>query len=368
MTHVLSLVSYQILPARTGGQRSIALFNKYLARHVNLTCVTTRSNQVAGTEGYPVLNILSDSPARYMNPFYFFTLRTIIHSRRVTHLLVEHPYYGWLAVLLKWFCGIKLVVRSQNIEGLRWKGLGKSWWNLLWYYERWVHRRADYNFFIQQDDLSYALRQFRLQPHRCTLITYGIETADIPSPDEKKQAKAFLQQQHAIPASHRILLFNGTFSYAPNLNALQRLLQTINPVLHERGDFPYTLLICGKDIPAIFSQQAFPNVIFAGFVEKVEQYFMGVDVFLNPVTEGGGIKTKLVEALSYNTNTVSAANGAIGVDPALCNGKLFLTPDDLTGFTEAIIQATHYQADLPFTFFRHFYWGYIAEKAAGFIK
>src|SRR6185369_16319202 len=101
MINVLSIVPYQVLPAKFGGQKGIALFNKYFATHVNLVCVTTRSNDPAAAQGYEVLNILSNSPLRYINFFYFFTLRKIIRQRQITHLLIEHPYYGWLGMMLK---------------------------------------------------------------------------------------------------------------------------------------------------------------------------------------------------------------------------------------------------------------------------
>ncbi len=65
---VLSLVSYTVFPARTGGQRGIALMEQYLAREVDLVCVTVRSNDPKYA-AYPVFNILSNSPLRYINPF-----------------------------------------------------------------------------------------------------------------------------------------------------------------------------------------------------------------------------------------------------------------------------------------------------------
>ncbi|HUR10079.1 MAG TPA: hypothetical protein VM012_01845, partial [Flavitalea sp.] len=92
MINALSLVSYHFLPARVGGQKGIALFNKYFAGHVKLFCVTTKNND-PDEAIYPVLPILSDSPFRYINPFYFFSLKKIIREKNITHLILEHPYY-----------------------------------------------------------------------------------------------------------------------------------------------------------------------------------------------------------------------------------------------------------------------------------
>lgn len=364
---VASIVSYKILPAVLGGQRGIALFCKYMARHVPFTCITTRNNDARLAEGYEVVNVFSNTPLRYINPFYFFSIRSIIRQKQVTHIILEHPYYGWLGLLLKWFTGVRLVIHSHNIEGLRWKTLGKWWWKILWYYEKKVHQQADYNFFIQDSDRSYAIEHFRLQPARCITVTYGIEWNTPPSAQDKEAARKTLLQRHGIPAHHSLLLFNGAFNYAPNLNALERILNLVNPVLQKQSSFNYTILICGKDIPASLSGQPWPNVVFAGFVDDITTYFKGADVFMNPITEGGGIKTKLVEALAYDLNTVSTTHGAIGIDPAICNNKLQITDEIENGFAEKIIQLAGYKASTPPEFFEHFYWDRIAQRAARFI-
>ncbi|HEY2648320.1 MAG TPA: glycosyltransferase family 4 protein, partial [Puia sp.] len=114
---------------------------------------------------------------------------------------------------------------------------------------------------------------------------------------------------------------------------------------------------------------SYPNVIVLGFVENLELYLTGCNVFLNPVQSGGGIKTKLVEALAFNLNTVSTDNGAIGLDPALCNGKLIVCPDsDWNSFAEAVARAISMKAQMPPDFYIQFYWGNITKRAADFIS
>jgi hypothetical protein len=365
---VLGLVSYKILPAKTGGQKDISLFYKYFSRHIPLLCITTRSNDPKAAAGYKVINELSNSAIRYINIFYYFKLRSIIRRHQITHLELEHPYYGWLAVLLKWFTGIKLIVHSHNIEGTRFKSIGKWWWKGLWLYEKWVHRQADHNFFKQDEDREYAIQHFGLLPSKCLTTTYGIEWNTVLTAEEKKQARQTIQTQHGIPAHHSILLFNGAFNYLPNINGLRAIIEQIDPQLRSIAGFQYTILICGMDIPEEFTSKQYSHIIIAGFVPDISIYFKGADVFLNPVVEGGGIKTKLVEALGHNMNAVSSNNGAIGVLPSICGGKLTLTDDQLNGFAEAIVQAASYQADIPQIYFNHFYWGEITRKAAAFIQ
>ncbi|TAH05668.1 MAG: hypothetical protein EAZ16_01620 [Sphingobacteriales bacterium] len=223
-----------------------------------------------------------------------------------------------------------MAVHSHNIESTRWKSLGKWWWKILWLYEKATHAAAHYNFFIHDDDKRFAVEQFNLNPAACTTVTYGIDWSERPSDDERVRCRQLLQQQYGISPEEKILLFNGALDYAPNLQAVKKIITTINPLLLQTG-FAYRIIIC------------------------------------NPVIEGGGIKTKLVEALGYGTAAVSTTNGAIGVNKEDAGDLLTITNDnDWPAFVQAIIKTQ--PAVLPNHFFTKFYWGYIAQKVIAFIK
>jgi glycosyltransferase involved in cell wall biosynthesis len=366
--NIISLVSYPFLPARSGGQKGIALFYKYFSRHHRVTVITTKKNQVASADGYEVQNILSDSAFRYINPFIFFTIRKRIREKKASHLILEHPYYGWLGFLLKKFTGIQLIVHSHNMEGNRWRSLGKWWWRILWNYEKQTHRCADFNFFIQNDDRNYAINEFGLDENKCITVSFGTEIPTVPTRENKESASLKIRARWQIPEQVPLLLFNGAFRYTPNREALDNLIFRINPILKGKG-LSYLILIIGLDIPESFTDGSYPDIRILGFVQDLELYLTGCDVFLNPVRSGGGIKTKLVEALAYNLNAVSTANGAIGIDPGLCKGKLITCPDhNWSLFSEAIIRAIDLKETMPKGFYDMFYWGNIAQRAARFIE
>jgi polysaccharide biosynthesis protein PslH len=368
MHTVLSIVPYKFLPAKVGGQKGIALFNKHFAKRVRLVCVTVSSNDASQAEGYEVRAWLSTSPLRYINPFYFFKLKRLLKQTNASVLLIEHPYYGWLGTLLKRSTGLPLAVHSHNMEGLRFRTMGKWWWKILAQYERFTHRQADYNFFIHDQDRHYAIKEFGLNPHKCITVTYGIEWSQPPSRLQMQAAGRELRTMHGIAPDESILLFNGAFNYKPNLDALNLIIQTINPKLQQAG-FKYRIIICGRDIPQDILQTQYPNMTILGFVDDINLYFRGANVFINPVNEGGGIKTKLVEALGHNLNAVSTENGAIGVDPAICNGKLLVSAnDDWESFAGNIIAAARIDADIPEEYFQHFYWGHVIQKLVEFLN
>lgn len=366
---VLSLVSYRFLPAKMGGQKGIALFNRYLASTLSLTCATTTANETTGNEGYTILPVMGQSKWRYISLPLFFKLRKIIKQEGFTHLILEHPYYGWLGTLLKWATGIKLIVHSHNIESHRFKSMNKWWWGILWNYEKFTHRRADHNFFIHDDDRNYAILHFGLKAENCTTITYGFEMQAPPSKNERSVAKKILCEKHGIAENARIMLFNGTLDYLPNQEALNNILEQINPLLLSSG-ISYHILICGNRLPEkyhLLEEYRDRYITYAGFVEDINLYFKGADIFLNPVKEGGGIKTKVVEALGNDLSVISTKNGAIGIPLEITGGKLLLVEnDDWQGFLKAATKAD-IQKTIPSAYFDHFFWGHIAAKAKAVI-
>jgi hypothetical protein len=163
------------------------------------------------------------------------------------------------------------------------------------------------------------------------------------------------------------LLFNGTLHYQPNLDAIDVIIKKINPVLLSAIDFKYKILICGKGLPEAYdklNKYKDSNIIYAGFVDDIRPYFTGADIFINPIIDGGGIKTKLVEALGYNMNVVTTANGAFGVPATITNNKMVIVDNnDWELFAKQIIIADTSAIISP-VFFEHFYWKEIVKKAA----
>jgi glycosyltransferase involved in cell wall biosynthesis len=165
-------------------------------------------------------------------------------------------------------------------------------------------------------------------------------------------------------------LFNGTLDYKPNVDAIERIIDSINPALMAKTGFTYKIIICGKSLPASFNglqHQLQNNIIYAGFVDDINIYFYGADIFINPVTDGGGIKTKLIEALTADLCCITTRSGATGVPSVVTGKKMLVTEDDdWKSFADAIF-AADISAHIPAVFFEHFYWGNIAAKAATII-
>ena len=354
------LAPYGIYPTTSGGKKYIVLFSKYLQEifpvHTFTTSAVPDEQQV-----YPVLG---ESKLRYANPMLFFTLKKIIKEKKITHLIMEHPYFAWLGWMLKNACGISLTMQSHNIEAVRFKTLGKWWWRLLHAYEGWAHRQADQNFFITEEDRQYAINYYKLNPGKCHCVTYGTEREQAPSSAERLAARQWLNAKYQINDNEQVILFVGSLGYGPNTEAVEIICRSIHPLLNNARDFDYKILICGAGLPeSLSSLKESVNVIFTGFVKDIDLYFRGADVFINPIISGGGIKTKLVEALGNNLNVVSTLTGAVGVDINITNQKMNIVKDnDWRGFVKKIISSNN-AANIGKDFFEHFNWTNISKKA-----
>ena len=364
MRRIAAVIPYKIYPYNSGGQKSIALFYHFFSKKTEITLICTSNNTKPADAAYTIAPLLGSSVTRYINPFLYFTIKPIINKNKIDVIVFEQPYFGWLAFLLKKLLKVKIIIRSHNIEGLRFKSLHKWWWKILWHYEKWAHSIADFTFFIQQNDKKYAVANFKLDPNKTAVITSGITWNEPPTSAEKENAKRHLKKLYNLSHDEAIIFFNGAFDYKPNKDALEIIVSTINPELLSKSNFRYKIIVCGRNIPEEILKQTFPNIILAGFAEDIDTYYKGSDIFINPVNDGGGIKTKLVEALGFNLTSVSTVNGAIGIDTNICNGKLLLCGNsNYNDFSSKIIKACAVQADIGKEFYQHFYWGNIIDKA-----
>ncbi len=271
---------------------------------------------------------------------------------------------GWLGWLIKKSCNIPLVVHTHNIEYLRFKSVGKLWWPILMGYEKWVLNMADIVFCISEEDKQFMIKELSVKESKCHVITFGLPIPSIPN--DKQVCSDTVRKLHNIDTKEAIILFNGQLNYGPNLNAVNDILNHINPLLLKSG-LAYKIIICGKFLPEELNglkDYANKNIIYAGMVPDIELYFKAADIFINPVLSGGGIKTKLVEALGYNTTVISAATGAIGCDREASGDKLVVIKDnDWAAFTKAIIEKLNQPITTPDSFYAKYYWGNITKKA-----
>ena len=363
MKKVLAIAPYPYLPYFSDGQKFIAQFYKYLSQQVQLTVITVPGTDPA-LANYNVIPLLKAGFSRYMDRSLVKKLTRLINDEGFETVIWEHPYYAWLATAVKKRTGIRTILHTHNIEYQRFRSTGRWWWPFLRAYEKWAFRKADHLLFITPEDMAFATHKWKIPASGCSELPFGVEWDS--QPRDREQASAALRALHGIGPGETILFFNGLLSYAPNLEALRFIIDEVNPVLKTMPGFRYRILVSGKGLPAEMNNLSAyipENISYTGFVEDIDLYFRGSDLLLNPVQRGGGIKTKMVEAIAAGTTVIAGENGATGMDPAICGNKLVVVADqDPRLFAEAIIKTAGKQELTPPQFYTFYYWENIISR------
>lgn len=158
---------------------------------------------------------------------------------------------------------------------------------------------------------------------------YGpLETCVVPSgfdPDYFRSGET-----PALRTPHRIL-FLGTLSYGPNVDAILRFVRILPRIAESRPDVAFDIVggDAAREVNALHGQRV--NVI--GSVRDVRPYLEGAALLVVPLRIGGGTRLKIVEALAMGCPVVSTRVGAEGLD--LADREHLRLVDDEEGLARA---------------------------------
>jgi glycosyltransferase involved in cell wall biosynthesis len=132
-----------------------------------------------------------------------------------------------------------------------------------------------------------------------------------------------------------VLLFLGACTYPPNVQAAERMVAKILPLVR-RAVPGARLLLAGKDSEKLPSRGAAPEgVEYLGFVDDLDALYARTRVVCCPISQGGGTRVKLVEAAGYARPMVATRIGAEGLE--FVDGEDILLRDDDAGFAAACV-------------------------------
>lgn len=360
-SHVAVVVPYRFVPPRNGGHKAAYGLCRFLAKRTRVTAISTPDNEAAAAP-FELKGLLGKSVTRYLLPGGARRIGRYFRAEEVTHCMAFQPF---IALLLYFPCrrqGVALSIYIQNLEYQRFRSMGKPWWPLVFGVEWLAFRLARHLYFISPDEVAPGQRVFGLTPEKCSVLPYGTPYAQQPG---RQPARLHIRQKHGYGEEECLIIFFGPQTYLPNLEAVERIVQHIEPAFRQIADFPYRFLICGGGLPEAYQKlQAYERVKYLGYVEDIEAYVQAAELMVNPVNSGGGVKTKLVEAIALGTTVVSSYTGALGVEPEACGPKLIRVEDEDYGtFAEALQQAfLRGPCPTPASFYEKYYWGNIVQN------
>jgi hypothetical protein len=129
----------------------------------------------------------------------------------------------------------------------------------------------------------------------------GIEVRHLPTPIATPTAIP------PLPGTATVGLI-GSFMYQPNADAAEQLSRVWLPAIERAG---WTIAIAGRDA----DQLRLPaTVLNLGEVDSVAQFYSFIDAAVVPVRRGGGMKVKVIEALSWGRSVAATAFALEGFD------------------------------------------------------
>lgn len=368
MKKIAVIVPYRFLPAQSGGHRYIEGWLQALSKHATVTVIGTANNTISPNSSYRLLPVLANSFFRYTDFTLVGTIKELIARNQYDLLIWEHPYYSWLAHQLKKETGIPYLLHTHNIEYQRFRTLGKIWWPLLAQYEKWGFQKADLISFITTKDRDFAIQNWHIDPKQCLTIPYGVAQTQFPT--DRLHAKKLICNRHQIDPTASIILFNGPLHYRPNRESLEKIITEVEPQLRNKIK-SYCIIICGSEVPKGWKHQSSlnkPPFIHAGLVGDIENYTKAAQLLLNPVQKGGGVQTKIIEAIATGTPVLTTPNGAAGIDKLVTGNLLRVVEENNAEKWASTIQEMLQQSDdffiTPSSFYATYNWDNILEKIA----
>lgn len=132
------------------------------------------------------------------------------------------------------------------------------------------------------------------------------------------------------------LIYPGALSYSANLDAMRFFLSDVFPLIRQVR--PETVLrITGRSTAE--QRAALPSVAgveLTGYVEDVRGLIARSSVEVAPLTEGGGTRLKILEALALGVPVVSTSKGMEGLD--LTSGRELLVANNPAAFAAATLR------------------------------
>lgn len=166
----------------------------------------------------------------------------------------------------------------------------------------------------------------------------------------------------------KIILFVGKMSAEPNIDAVTWFSKEVFPnIKKEMLDVKF--YIVGRDPSDAIKKLASDSITVTGGVESVEEYYTHADLVVLPLRYGGGVKIKLLEAISYKKPIVSTS---IGVEGTLYkDGKTIPVADDEIKFSNLCVEMLNSGRgidDAYCIFERNYTWSSVGDKYENLFK
>lgn len=126
------------------------------------------------------------------------------------------------------------------------------------------------------------------------------------------------------------LVFSGKMDYRPNVDAVLWFADHVWPLIMQERPSTTWAIVGQKPHARLQRLESLPGVTVTGWVDSVQPFLVGAQVYIMPFRVGSGTRLKLIEAMAAGKAIVSTPMGAEGF-PVRDQQELLLaeTPDEM---------------------------------------
>ena len=278
-------------------------------------------------KGYPRSNAFLNAPMSDWS--YIF--RTIYLTRKfpIGAYHAEFPAYVRPCIWARGIFGGKILLVEHNVEYMRLKeqikNISPRQFHILKNMELKMCHMSDAIITVSDNDKSILIDD-GVNKNKIKTVPHGVDLHTFENAAVKD-----LRNELGIPKSHSLLVYHGTYSYAPNLEAITVMAEEILPRLSHKG-YKASVIAIGSKPP---TDNIHPDIHFLGSVDNLSNYLPAADFAVVPLQEGGGTRMKILDYFAAKTPVISTHKGIEGIPVE--NGVHAIIVDDFDQITEAII-------------------------------
>jgi glycosyltransferase involved in cell wall biosynthesis len=328
---VLYLAPFDPTVAGSGSSVRGRLVLDLLSRRYETHVIHLKSRHGGGRDEALVGRLASLTNVDYSGTGYFLwsrnlfrTAAEVLRRHQIDFLFAEFEKAGGYAWRLSRRFGTPFFYASHNVEFLRSLDLARDA-PLRLAFVPWLY-------FLERQACQGALATFAISEGDAKVFRRWAPEGSVsvlPLAFDEEVFHPFYEEEASGPP---VVLMVGNFGYAATREAAYAVRDRILPAVVARH--PQTLFrFVGEGLPEDIRH---PRLQAAGFVEDLAAEYRRATVVIAPITSGGGIKVKVVEALAMGRFLVTTPKALEGIGT---EGLTHLAVADLDGFAEAVSTA-----------------------------
>ena len=245
---------------------------------------------------------------RYKSDTRIFMLKELAKTEKFDIIQIDHIYAGADIDIIKNIFDCPIVVRTHNVEHKIWEEKAQNEKNIakkkylqvqakrLKNEELNILKKANSVLCISEDD--QAVFKKLIPEQKFIYFPVGLEIEQNAVDKNMDLNKAY---------------FIGAFDWEPNVEGLMSFIEkNWESVLEKHPDFK--LHVAGRKMPESLINTSIKNIIFEGEVKSVDNFLADKSIFIAPIKSGGGVKIKVLEAMSKGKLVIASPQAVRGIN------------------------------------------------------